>query len=96
MNLNMIRPKNEIESLLLSITKNCETLINQTHTKPQETIEFKMTKPRETFHFTPPMEIKEDWMLGLVDLRFIILFLIKQKKITNLRSIEIWLTNLDF
>ena len=27
-----------------------------------------MTKPREIFHFTPPIEIKEDWMLGLVDL----------------------------
>ena len=27
-----------------------------------------MTKPRETFHFNPPVEFKEDWMLGLVDL----------------------------
>ena len=27
-----------------------------------------MTKPREIFQFTPPMEIKDDWMLGLVDL----------------------------
>ena len=68
MNLNMIRPKNETEDLLLSITKNCETLIEQTHTKPQETLEFKMIKPRETFHFKPPIQIKGDWMLGLVDL----------------------------
>ena len=45
MNLNMIRPKNETEDLLLSITKNCETLIKQTHTKPEETLEFKMNKP---------------------------------------------------
>ena len=30
----MIRPKNETEELFLSITKNCETLIQQTHTKP--------------------------------------------------------------
>ena len=29
----MIRPKNETEKLLLSITKNCETLIEQTHKK---------------------------------------------------------------
>ena len=64
----MITPKNKTEDLLLSITKNCETLIEQTHTKPEETLEFKMTKPREIFHFTTPMEIKEDWMLGLVDL----------------------------
>ena len=48
MNLIMTRPKNETEDLLLSITKNCETLIEQTHTKPQETLEFKViiTKTR--------------------------------------------------
>ena len=68
MNLNMVRPKNETEDLLLSITKNCETLIQQTHTKPQETLEFKMNKPRETYHFKPPIQTKEDWMFGLVDL----------------------------
>ena len=68
MNLNMIRPKNKTEVLLLSITKNCETLIQQTHTKPQETLEFKMTKPRETFHFKTPIQIKGDWMIGLTDL----------------------------
>ena len=64
----MIRPKNETEDLLLSITKNCETLIEQTHRKPEETIEFKMTKPRETFHFKPPIQIKGNWMIGLTDL----------------------------
>ena len=68
MNLNMIQPKNETEDLLLSITKNCETLIQQTHRKPEETLEFKMIKTRETFHFNPPIQVKEDWMLGLVDL----------------------------
>ena len=64
----MIRPKNQTEDLLLSITKNCETLIEQTHTKPQETLEFKMTKPKEIFHFKPPIQIKGDWMIGLTDL----------------------------
>ena len=64
----MIRPKNESEDLLLSITKNCETLIEQTHTKPQETLEFKMIKPRETFQFKPPIQVKGDWVIGLVDL----------------------------
>ena len=56
----MIQPENETEDLLLSITKNCETLIQQTHTEPQETLEFKMIKPREIFHFTPPVQTKED------------------------------------
>ena len=68
MNLNMIRPKNETEDLLLSITKNCETLVQQTHRKPEETLEFKMVIPRETFHFNPPKNVKGDWMLGLIDL----------------------------
>ena len=68
MNLNMIRPKNETENLLLSITKNCETLIEQTHRKAEETLEFKMNKSRETFHFKPPIQIKGDWMIGLTDL----------------------------
>ena len=68
MNLNMIRPKTQTEDLLLSITKNCETLIEQTHRKAEETLEFKMIKTRETFHFKPPIQVKGDWMIGLVDL----------------------------
>ena len=68
MNLNLIRPKNETEDLLLSITKNYETLIQQTHRKAEETLEFKMIKPRETFHFKPPIQIRGDWMIGLTDL----------------------------
>ena len=64
----MIQPKNETEDLLLSITKNCEKLVAQTHRKPEETLEFKMLKPRESFHFNPPIHTKGDWMLGLIDL----------------------------
>ena len=68
MNLNMIRPKNVTEDLLLSITINCEILVEQTHRKPEETLEFKMLKSRETFHFNLPIQTKGDWMLGLKDL----------------------------
>ena len=68
MNLNMIRPKNETEDLLLSITKNFETLIDQTHRKAEETLEFKMFKPREAFHFRPPTQIRGSWMIGLTSL----------------------------
>ena len=46
-NLKKIQPKNEREGLILPITKNCETLIEQTHRKPQETLEFKMIKPKK-------------------------------------------------
>ena len=68
MNLNMIRPKNETEDLLLSKTKNCETLIEQTHRKAEETLEFKMKISRETFHFSQPIQIQGNWMIGLTDL----------------------------
>ena len=68
MNLNMIQPKNQTQDLLLSITKKCETLIDQTLRKAEETLEFKMIKPRETFHFKLPIQAKGNWMIGLTDL----------------------------
>ena len=43
-------------------------MVEQTHRKPEETLEFKMLKSRETFHFNPPIQTKGDWMLGLIDL----------------------------
>ena len=64
----MIRPKNETEDLLLSIAKNCQTLFEQTHRKAEETLEFKMTKPKETFCFKPPISIEGSWMIGLTDI----------------------------
>ena len=58
MNLDMFRPKNETECLLFSFTKNCETLIEQTHLKREATLEFKRTQARETFSFDPPVRIE--------------------------------------
>ena len=92
----MIQPKNESENLLLSITKNCEKLVEQTHRKPEETLEFKMTKQREIFHFNPPIHTKGDWMIGLIDQKYTILFLILQRKITNLNFIQTLLMNFHF
>ena len=68
MNLIIIRPKNETQKLLLSITKNCEKLFKLTHNKVEETLDFKMIKPKETFHFKPPVQINGDWMIGLSSL----------------------------
>ena len=68
MNLNMIRPKIETKDLLSSKTKNCETPIKQIPTKPQETLEFKLTKSLETFSFKPTIPIKGYWTLGLPSL----------------------------
>ena len=89
----MIRPKNEPEDLLLSITKICEKLVEQTHRKPEETLEFKMIKPRETFHFNSPIQTKADWMLGLIDIEVYNSFFNITKIITNSNLIQILLTN---
>ena len=61
----MIQPRMELQDLLLSIARSSETLIEQTHRKAEELLEFKMIKSRETFHFNPPNQIKGDWMVGL-------------------------------
>ena len=61
----MIIPKNEKEDLLPSKTKNCETLIEQTHTKSHQTLELKITHPREIFTIKPPTPIEGLRMIGL-------------------------------
>ena len=60
MNLKMISTKIKTVDLLLSNNKNYETFINQTHTKTQETPEFKLIKPRETFSFKPSVKLGLD------------------------------------
>ena len=53
--------------LLLLIKKHTDTLIEQTKTKPQETLEFKMSKQMQTFSFNPPINLVEvgKWLLGV-------------------------------
>ena len=61
----MIKPGKQTEDFF-SKPKNCETLIKQTHTKPQETLKFNLTKPRETFSFKPPISIEASSMIGII------------------------------
>ena len=68
MNLNLIIPENETQDLLLSITKICEMLSQQTYKKPDETLKFVLTKSKELFHFNPPISIERFWMIGLIGL----------------------------
>ena len=53
--------------LLLLIKKHTDTLIEQTRTKPQETLEFKVNKQRKTFSFNPPINLleKDKWLLAV-------------------------------
>ena len=53
--------------LLLLIKKHTDTLIQQTKTKPQETLEFKMDKQMQTFSFNPSINLLEEdrWILAV-------------------------------
>ena len=53
--------------LLLLIKKHTDTLIEQTKTRPQETLEFKMNKQMQTFSFNPPINLVEQdkWLLAV-------------------------------
>ena len=64
----MIRPKNEAEDLILPPTKYCETFIKETHTKPQEKLEYKPTRSRDFFSFAQPISIEGSWKIGLARL----------------------------
>ena len=53
--------------LLILIKKHTDTLIEQTKTRPQETLEFKMNKQMQTFSFNPSINLIEEgkWLLAV-------------------------------
>ena len=53
--------------LLLLIKKHTDTLIENTKTRAQETLEFKMKKQMQTFSFNPPINLFEEdkWLLAV-------------------------------
>ena len=53
--------------MLLLTRKHTVTLIEQTKTKPQETLEFKTIRSKRTFSFNPPINLVEEgkWLLGV-------------------------------
>ena len=57
--------------LLLLIKKQTDTLIENTKTTPQETLEFKLSKQMQTFSFNPPINLLEEgkWLLGVTSLK---------------------------
>ena len=56
--------KNE---LLLLIKNHTDTLIEQTRSRPQEILEFKMNKQMQTFLFNPPINLieKGEWLMAV-------------------------------
>ena len=53
----------ETESLLLSIANSKLDIVENTQSKLQETVEFKMTKQKESISFDVPLELPEQWMM---------------------------------
>ena len=53
--------------LLPLIKKHTDTLIEQTKTKPEETLEFKMNKQMQSFSFNPPINLLEEgkWLMAV-------------------------------
>ena len=53
--------------LLLLIKKHTATLIEQTKTKPQEALEYKVDKQMQTFSFSPPVNLVDEgnWLIGV-------------------------------
>ena len=53
--------------LLFSLKKHTDTLIEQTKTRPQGTLEFRMNKQIQNFSFNPPINLVEEgkWFLGM-------------------------------
>ena len=56
------------ESLFLSIAKSNLDIVENTLSKPQENLEFKMNKQKESFSFDVPLELPEQWMMGVTSL----------------------------
>ena len=56
------------ESLLFCIAKSNQEIVENTHSKPQETLEFKLTEQKESFSFDVPLQLNEKWMMGVTGL----------------------------
>ena len=57
--------------MLLLIKKHTDTHFEQTKTKPQGTLEYKMNKQMETFSFNPPINFVEEgkWLSGVTSFK---------------------------
>ena len=97
--------KNESADILFSKSKSCAKLAEQTQTKLQETLNFNITQPRETFSYIPPIllgsqcePINSGSLKGYEDAWLIRLTTVEAEKfypnlldwINNLRSIEVF------
>ena len=48
----------------MSFAISNQDIVENTHSKPQETLEVKMNKQKESSSFDIPLELPEKWMIG--------------------------------
>ena len=68
MNLSNLVTYGKKASLHLSIDNSKKENVENTHCKPQETLEFKMDDQTELFALDEPLALREKWMMGLTSL----------------------------
>ena len=68
MDLSNFVTYDKTESLLLNIAKSNQEIVENTQSKPQETLEFEMTKQKKSFSFDVPLNLEEKWMMGVTSL----------------------------
>ena len=52
----------------MSFAKSDLNIVENTSSKPQKTLECKMTNQKESFSFDIPLELPEQWMMGVTSL----------------------------
>ena len=89
----MVKPKHEIKNLLILVTKNCETLIEQTQKKQKKHWNLNLTNQENRFFFKPPIQNKGNWMLRLTILESYNSISSKSKKMENFNFVQTLLRN---
>ena len=68
MDLNNLTTNDQKELLLLHILKSNLEIVENTHSKAQETLEFKMNTPTKDFQFDEPLLLSGNYMMGVTNL----------------------------
>ena len=68
MDINNLTTYDQKELLLLHVLKSNLEIVENTHSKAQETLEFKMNTPIKDFQFDEPLILSDSWMMGVTNL----------------------------
>ena len=80
--------------MLLLIKQYTDTLTEQTKTKPQETLQFKMKKQMQIFSFNPPIYLSEEekWLLAVTSFEatFSVFNIIDENNSCSISTLSYW------